>query len=108
MVTTIVVTIAMKMPFIVRKEHARKTVSVVQIIDASRLHGTVMETTIAAMVLMSRQNTVNLRVGLALAIYLHVTMAIAYREFTSVTATTIVWITVTKTTGINAVSFHFA
>lgn len=90
MVTTIVVTIATKMPCIVRKEHARKTVSVARIIDASRLHGTVMETTIAVITLMSRQNTVNLRVGLALAIYLHATMAIAYRVFTSVTATTIV------------------
>lgn len=104
METMIAVITAMKMPFIVHREHARRTASAVQIIDAFRQRGTVMVTTIAVMELMNHQNIANQRDAPALAICLLVTMEIVYREFTFAMGTMIVWITAMKTIGISAVS----
>lgn len=78
---TIVETIPTKIHYIVHRELVRKTVSDVQIIDAFQPLGIVMAMTIVVMVLMNRQNTVNQKEGHVSAIYLRVTMEIAFREF---------------------------
>lgn len=104
MATMIVVITVMRTLCIVHSARVHRTVSVVRIIAAFQLHGTVMATTIAVMVPTNHQSTVNQRDVHALAIYLPVTMAIVYRASISVMVTTIAWTTVTKMIDISAVS----
>lgn len=107
MATTIVEITATKIHCIVPNEHAHKIASDVQITDVFQLHGIAMETTIAVMVLMSHQSTVNLKEEHASVICLLVTMAIAFHVFTFVMVIMIAWTTATKITDISAVSICF-
>lgn len=77
------------------------------IIPFDFLQGTVMEMTIAAMEQMNHQNIVRVMEELALGIFSHVTMEIAFHVFIYVTEITIVWITVMKILDINVVSISY-
>ena len=104
MVTTIVVITVMKIRCTAPREHVHQTVSVVRIIDAYRLPGIAMATTIVVMAQTNHQSTASRRVVHVSETYSRAIMVIVYRVYTFVTAITIVWIIRMKIRDINAVS----
>lgn len=65
-----------------------------------------MVTMIVVIVLTNHQNIAKAKVVLASVTYLPVIMVTVFLEFIYAMAITTVWITATKITGINAVSFY--